>query len=239
MAKRIKSEGAMVYLIGLGIPEIKSISRQALDSLKACKTLFVNDPTAKFFSELCPDVRPIGEFGMGWGKDAMSSFTDKIIFEAQRKGPVGIAVYGHPMVYEPLGHFVLQACVQKGISCSVVGGLSTFDAVLSTLKLSLYGDIGVQMSGPGHFLNSKPNLGCYIFVLQACLESKLFEKVISHCLDFYPRTHRVAIVQSANWSPENVSWAPLAKLSKGTKKINLYATLLVPPCSSPVRATVR
>lgn len=218
-----------VYLIGLGIPEIRAVSREALEAMEACKTLFVNDPGNAFFRQLCPDARPIDNLGVGWSRRKMEAFLGKVLRAAREKGSAGLAVYGHPMIYEPLGHFLLRACRRRRIPCTVIGGLSSFDAVFSALKQSLYGGVGVQVSSPDHFLGLTPDPASYVLVLQAGVGKNILAMVVSHCLRHYPRAHRVALVRAENWSPESVRWLSLSTLSRRPPGEDLYATLVIPP----------
>jgi precorrin-2 methylase len=222
-----------VLLIGLGIPEIKSITHEALAALKACKTLFVYDATMKFFNEICPDVRPIGQVSDARENATLESFTSRVIEAGRANGPVGFAVYGHPMLYESLSHFLVEACEKTKTTYGVITGVSTVDRVLAAARISLFGDVGLQVSNSNHFLAGEPNLQSYLLLFKACEDLEILADVVEHALKFFPADHKVAVVACEAWDPEKVSWMRLDQVTKNVKRGEVFLTLVLPPCRRP------
>lgn len=218
-----------VYIIGLGIPELKAMSLEARAAMETCRTLFVNDPDHRTFRQYCQDVRPIGDFGVGWEKRRMDSLVARVL-AASKKGPVGLTVYGHPMIYEPLGHHLLKACRRRKVPVAVISGVSAFDSILSALGLSIGLGEAVQFGDAAYFAGRGPDPRSTVIVYQAFQELGKFRRIMAQCLKVYPASHKVAAVEAGSWAPERIAWSTLGSLSKQVKRPKLYASLLIPPC---------
>jgi uncharacterized protein YabN with tetrapyrrole methylase and pyrophosphatase domain len=222
-----------VYLIGLGLPEGKALSAESLAALKACRALFVNDPTTGWLKDLGPELLPVGEFGVGWGPEAMEEFCGRVLAAARKKPPVGLTVYGHPMVYEPLTHHLLEACRKTKTPCRVVGARSSIGATLEVVDARFPAGTGLRVSDAGHFRQTPPAVDCWTLVFQSCSDASVLREVAAHALRFYPASHRAALVEAENWYPQKVRWTPLSGLAKGQGRPPMYATLAIPPCPRP------
>lgn len=219
-----------VYLIGLGIPPVKALSLEALEAVRACKVLFVHSHAREFLAQFCSDVRVMREFGVEWSLKEMNAFLDAFLAVAKGSAPVGLAVGGHPLVYEPLGQHLRERCRRRGLPLSVASGLSSIDVLLTELGVSLSGEAGLQVGNPAHFLKSEPSRGSYIFVLQAMIAPQIFQKVTAHCRRFYPCSHQIALVECGAASGERELWFRLGEAGRRTWTPRPYATLVIPPC---------
>lgn len=219
-----------VYLIGLGLPPVKALSLEALEAVRACKVLFVHSHAREFLAQFCPDVRAMREFGVEWSPKEMDAFLDAFLATAKASGAAGLAVGGHPLVYEPLGQHLREHCRRRGIALSVASGLSSMDVLLTELGVSLSGEVGLQVGNPAHFLKSEPSRRSYVFVLQAMIAPRIFQQVTSHCRRFYPSSHQMALVECGAPPGERVQWFRLGQAGRRAWVARPYATLAIPPC---------
>jgi precorrin-2 methylase len=220
-----------VYIIGLGIPEIKSITCEALAALQACKTIFVYDDTIRFFHEFCQDVRAIGKVSND-GQDAkLGSFIHRVTAAGKKNGPVGFAVYGHPLLFESLTEELVNGCKEKKVSFKVIAGISTMDRVLTAMNLSIFGETGIVVNSFNQFMIEEPQTSSHIMVFKAFERPESLQYLVDYTKEFYPLTHKVAIVACENWANETVTWTALKDLpKKAPQRQEVFLTLVIPPC---------
>jgi diphthamide biosynthesis methyltransferase len=82
----------MLYLIGLGLNE-KSITREAFETLKKCKKIYLEGYTIDFPYEFSELESQVGKFEVLSREDVEST---KIIEEAKKKD-VALLIYGSPL----------------------------------------------------------------------------------------------------------------------------------------------
>lgn len=224
-----------VYLIGLGIPEVYSLTVEALAAIRRCRTLFVNNPQMEFFRRHCSDVRPIGVLDMSRREDSLNALTARILAAARKSGPVGFAIYGHPILYEPPGARLLEACRRGKIPFRVVAGISAFDAVLACLGLSVGKGEAVRVGDRDHFLRKDvyPDPRSHALIYKAGQTLEQLEVLARRFLEVFPGNHRVALVECLDSSPERARWVRLDRLGKALRRPELYTTLVVPALIAP------
>ncbi len=223
-----------VYLIGLGIPEIYSLTVEALAAIRRCRTLFVNNPQMEFFRRHCADVRPIGVLDMSRRERSLNALTARIL-TAARQGPAGFAIYGHPILYEPPGAHLLEACRRRKIPFRVVAGISAFDAVLACLGLSVGKGESVRVADRDHFLRDdvSPDPRSHALIYKAAQTLDQLEALAGRLLKVFPGRHKVALVECLDSSPERARWVRLDRLGKALKRPEIYTTLVVPALIAP------
>ncbi len=224
-----------VYLIGLGIPELYSLTVEALSAIRRCRTLFVNNPQMEFFRRHCADVRPIGVLDMSRREQSLNALTARILAAARRGGPVGFAIYGHPILYEPPGARLLEACRRRNIPHRVVAGISAFDAVLACLGLSVGKGESVRVADRHHFLRDdvSPDPRSHSIIYKAGQNLEQLEELARRFLKVFPGSHKAALVECLDSSPERARWVRLERLGKALRRPELYTTLVVPALIAP------
>lgn len=221
----------LVYLIGLGLPSIDAVGADAIEALKRCRSIFVNDDKNPFFRQFDAELETIGTFGSGWQPKTLEDFADKLIDAGLKRGPVALTTYGHPLIFEPLGHYTLGACRKRRVRCAVIAGSSSLDAVLAAAPLSLYGEDSLELTSSMRWSKAPPDPTIPHLILNAAFDPRLYKDVIAHAGKFYPKKHRIAIIEAGRWDQAKVQWVELSKAAALARKLPPYASLLIPALS--------
>ncbi len=227
--RRPSRPGPEVYLIGLGLPEERAVTHHAYRALRSCRTLFARNPRSSLLKQACPDVRPVGELDGHLGGPRYAAFAQNVLAAARRAPPVGLAVYGHPLVYEGLALEVLRACRAANASIAAISGISTVEALLALMRISTSDGVGLHVTNAIHLRRAAPDVSAYVMVLKACDDLKLLRGVADRCLRYYPPHHRVALARCPSWKPGRVRWMELRDLRTREQRPDVYATLVIPP----------
>ncbi len=225
--------GPQVYLVGLGMPELRTLTREAFEVLSQCRTLFVNNAGLPLFTDICPDVRAVGELTLWRNPESIRGFISKVVAAARRRPPVAYASYGHPLLYETSAIHLLRGCRQAGLRCRVISGISTIDALLSQLCLPMPVEAGLHVTSPAHLARATPDTTSHVIVFRICESLERSRFLRRRLLKFYPPSHRVALVKCPNWEPGRVRWLPIRDLPPKGQKADTYMSLLIPPLPPP------
>jgi diphthine synthase len=126
----------MLYLIGLGLNE-KSITREAFETLKKCKKIYLEGYTIDFPYEFSELESQVGKFEVLSREDVEST---KIIEEAKKKD-VALLIYGSPL-FATTHLTLLSDCRKVKVKTKIIYNASVFDAIgESGLELYKFGKI--------------------------------------------------------------------------------------------------
>lgn len=228
----MSSRGPKVYIVGLGLPELHTLTRRAYEVLSRCRTLFVNNPGVPLFNDICPDVRGVGQFSRGSDPESYGPFIEAIVSAARRRSPVAFAIYGHPMFYEGSAIELLRGCRKARVDCEIVPGISTVDAILAQLSLPLESESGLQVTSAVHLLSADPDPEFHVIVYKVCETLQRSRLLRPRLLRIYPPSHRVALVKCPSWEPGRVRWFPLRELPPKDQRPDVYVSLLIPPLAA-------
>lgn len=121
----------MLYLIGVGLKGLKSMSIEGLETAKRCKKVYLESYTSKID---VPSLKRELKITLA-NREMIEQGGDKIIIEA-RKEDVAVLVIGD--VFGATTHYDLYLrAKEKGVNVEVIGGESILSAV-GIVGLSLY-----------------------------------------------------------------------------------------------------
>jgi diphthine synthase len=127
----------MLYLIGLGLNE-RSLSKEAIEILKRCKRVYLDNYTVDFPYTEQALIDEIGKKVEAVGREKIESL--EIVDEA-RKMDVALLVYGSPLTATT--HITLiEEALASGVKYRVINNASIIDAVAeSGLQIYKFGKI--------------------------------------------------------------------------------------------------
>ncbi len=217
------------YVVGLGIPEKAAATVEAIDVLRRADVVFATDPNDRFFGLLCKDVRSFGDIGSTRGPQATRAAAKRVAEEAGPGKSVAFAIYGHPLLFEPVVAMVIEEARGLGRQVKVVPGISALDASLALLGEAIPPDGGLLVGDIEFFLRNDPRADCALFVYKAGMVPKNLARLLARLAESRGKKARVAVVEGRNFSNsrETASWATLDALSR-EGKIPYYASLFLP-----------
>lgn len=216
-----------IVVVGLGIPEGKAMSLQARAELAACDVVYAYHPNAEL-SQAAREVRSLPEFGTRWSADVMDRAAAAIL-GAARSGRVGVAVYGDPTIYEPLARAVLAACRAAKVRCRVVPAVSAIVAVLAAAGASVATGEPLHVGDEELYARRAPDPEAWTLVYKALQSRDLQQRIVARCLESFPPSHRVALVEVPGYDAGFTRWTTLGALAARPAPERPYATLLIPP----------
>ena len=131
----------MITFIGLGPADAGGLSVAAREALRAAPLLFVRTARHPAVADL--DASGVAYESLDRFYEAGESFDavyDAIaahVLEAAKRGDVGFAVPGHPLVAEELVRRLLARAREENVPVRIVGSASFLEPALSLLHLSL------------------------------------------------------------------------------------------------------
>jgi diphthine synthase len=127
----------MLYLIGLGLNE-KSLSKEAIEILKRCKRVYLEEYTVDFPYTHQALIDEIGKKFVAANREKVENL--EIVDEA-KKMDVALLVYGSPLTATT--HITLiEEAILSGIKYRIINNASVLDAVAETgLQLYKFGKI--------------------------------------------------------------------------------------------------
>lgn len=125
-----KKEKGKVYLCGLGVYPPQTATVEVLRGISECDVIFNNLPgvgISEFLGLFCANRRPVA---FRYEQDAKLC-ADLVLSEVKPGRTVGFVTFGHPLLFGPLSHEIIQRCARLGIACKAFGAVSSMDAVLA------------------------------------------------------------------------------------------------------------
>ncbi len=232
--------GAQVYLIGLGLPEKGGCTLEALEAMGRCRRLFVPDPEEPFFRRFGASLEPHRNLSRPRDRAAC---VERLLRDLEG-GPVGFAIYGHPLFFEPIAEDILRECRLRGVTCLAVNGVSAVDAVLSALGQPLGFGAALTVADIRHFERHEVGRGQAALIFKAAMETGSREELVQSLVRSRSRAFQVAVVECRNFSrsEDRVEWVALGDLPEALRRpASLYVSIFVPPWrrTHPWRALFR
>jgi precorrin-2 methylase len=223
-----------LYVVGLGIPDEEAVTAEALDVLRRCDVLYAVDSKNPFIRGLNENVRELGVEGVG-SAEAERRSAELLLKESARKA-VAFAIYGHPLIYEPIGSALVREARRRRARVTTIAGVSALDVSLALLGESLEVPGGVHVGDVCHFLAREPDRDCALFIYKAAMVPDLLGRLLPRLAAARGAEARVAVVARRNFgvSKDVVKWTTLGALAR-SPRVPYYASLYVPPRAARAR----
>jgi hypothetical protein len=209
MAKKGKGspkEKGKVYLCGLGVYPPQTATVEVLRGISECDVIFNNLPglgMSEFLGLFCANRRPVA---FRYEQDAKLC-ADLVLSEVKPGRTVGFVTFGHPLLFGPLSHEIIQRCAKEGIPCKAFGAVSSMDAVLAASGQVLgYSYGGFQMfetTGKGilqEIPSANPRLPIVVYFAEGLGEAGL-KTLIEMLGKLFSPTHKVLL-----YGPKHELW---------------------------------
>ncbi len=239
-----------IFVVGLGTMSWLQITHEAKQSLELCKKIFFlhTEPhwVQPYLERLCHDVVDLDAFYKE-GEDrilAYKGMTKAILAEARVRGPVGVALYGSPMVFVTPTRLLTDLAPRLNLKIKVLPGISAMECMFVDLGVDP-SDGFITYEANDLLLRRRPLLSdIHTFIWQVGgVESELFARANSrperfirlrdYLLAEYPEDHEILIITCAtlpNVKPQ-ITKAKLSQLQYKNQEMHQGATLYLPPVS--------
>jgi hypothetical protein len=203
-----------VAIVGLGLSGIHQLTREAEETIRRSKHLFVTDTAegvVDYLKTLCGKVTQLAvrrELGLH-RMLIYRRMASEVVSAALEESPVCFATYGHPTMYCYPTTLIQRAAQILDLRTVVLPGISSLDTLMSDLGIDPGVD-GLQVYEATDILIRhrplQPDVGCVIYQAPIVLEAdnrlpgkqghdnlRLFQ---SYLLKFYPPHHTALFVLS-------------------------------------------
>jgi tetratricopeptide (TPR) repeat protein len=182
-AKKNAKDKGKVYLCGLGVYPPQTATVEVLRGISECDVIFNNLPglgMSEFLGLFCGNRRPVA---FRYEQDAKLC-ADLVLSEVKPGRTVGFVTFGHPLLFGPLSHEIIQRCAKEGIPCKAFGAVSSMDAVLAASGQVLgysYGGFQLFETTGNHILKeigeANPNLPVIVYFAEGMGEQGMKQLV--------------------------------------------------------------
>ena len=237
-------------LVGLGLRR-SHLTREGEQALRACRRVYAISYVPEALDtirELCADVVDLRTL-YRLGQDRLTTYKEQattVLDAALDGGPVGLAVYGHPLILAMPSMFILRTAPPLGLQVRVVPGISALDCLLADLGVDPF-ITGVQAhEATDLMLFRRPLLPSLATVLWqvGSLETRLHtlgpsrpERLVGlqdYLTQFFPPDHPAFAVSTAvrdDQQPE-IHRMTLADLPRHSALLHLGVTVYLPPAET-------
>jgi uncharacterized protein YabN with tetrapyrrole methylase and pyrophosphatase domain len=240
-----------VYVLGLGILSSLHVTRETEQTLRLCKKVFFLHPEArwvqKYLESLCSDVVNLdGCYSEGGLRGhAYERMVETVLAAARENPPVGVAFYGHPLIFVSPSRTIIERAPEAGLSAQMLPALSTLDCMF--VDLDVDPSDGLILYEVNEMLLRRrpllPDIHCFLWQ-PGTVESEVFTRRInrpnrflrlkSYLLQFYPADHPATIITCAMTPLVGPKLTEVRLDQLETKSLQLHAgaTLYIPPVTT-------
>ncbi len=130
----------MLYIIGLGLNE-KSISLEALEAIKKCGRVYLENYTIEFPYSLKDLEKVIGKKIVSLNREKIEGIEGEKFIKEAKKENICLLVYGSPL-FATTHIILIEECKNKKIKFKIIYNAGIFDAIGETgLQLYKFGRI--------------------------------------------------------------------------------------------------
>jgi Tetrapyrrole (Corrin/Porphyrin) Methylases len=237
-----------IYIIGTGIIPAFHLTREAEAAIRRCREILYVDKSfgiAELLGQLCPRLTDLyATYREGAERiEAYRAMAARVIESALDHPPVGLALYGHPLVYSLPPFIIMKSAELLGLRTKVVPGISSLDTLLVDLRFDPCTE-GVQMYEATDLLLRKrpiqPDVPCFIWQIGA-VESRLFStgpnkperftRIKEYLLNFYPPSAKMLAVYSSNLPlvQSTITDFTLERIEDHAEALHQGVTVFIPP----------
>lgn len=239
-----------IYIVGIGMLGQHQLTREVEAALRRCKEIFVlhYEPTLiKYFAEFCPNVIDLSSsYQQGAAREKIyETIGHRVLMAGQANPPVGLALYGHPVVFVSPTNVIVRQSEALGLRTKVLPGISAMDCLFVDLNLDPAAD-GLQMYEATDMLLRQrpvqPDVPCLIWQIGSVgnlrystepnfLKPEYLTRLKDYLLRFYPGEHEavIAVTPVIPIAKPKLLRVVLRELDKMYDRISSVDTLFIPP----------
>ncbi len=237
-----------VYIVGLGIMNIKQITLEVRDAIQCSQHVFFVDNgfgVEEYLQSLCPQTTNLStcyKYGES-RRIAYNEMASLVLAGALEKQPVCFAAYGHPSIFVYPTFLIKNIAPLLGLNVKIYPGISAFDTALVDLGLDP-GFHGFQMYDATDLVARKRPLQndvpCLLWqvdvtgIVEYSDRSDLvynLQRLEAHLSKFYPMNHPITLIHSSSFPLLDAikHTFPLNELAASARSFNWGGTLYIPP----------
>lgn len=248
-ARATGRDGTHITVVGLGITGVEQVTLEAEAAIRgANEVLYVEarPGVRSFLAARCPRVTPLfGDNYVSWAGRlaAYDLIAARVLDAALARGPVVLAVQGHPTVFSYVPVLLRDAAPALGLSVRVQPGISAEDNVLAYLAIDP-ADHGIQaFEATDLILRRRPvhtdvatliwqvgNLETRLHTARSSRPERL-HRFVGWLRRFFPEQHPVAAIHVPTLPglPFEVEVLPLRELPTIAPRLHAGVSLYLPP----------
>jgi uncharacterized protein YabN with tetrapyrrole methylase and pyrophosphatase domain len=240
-----------IYIVGLGIVNVRQITHEVDEALRRSREVLLVAQSfgmIEYLNQFCSNVTDLS-VAYHEGDNRMNAYnmmTAKVIEASLDHPPVTFALYGHPLVFAWPPFQILRMAPLFNLRVKILPGISAMDCLFIDLKLDPAG--GLQIYEATDILLRQrplqPDVACLIWQIGA-VETQLysmatskperFKRIKNYLLKYYPLEHKVIAVYSSSFPlvPSLLTEFALRDFEAYSQEIHPGATLYIPPLRPP------
>ncbi len=213
---RLNDRTPHIFIVGLGIMNLKHITVEAMDVIKRSgHILFVDSGfgVESFFNSHCEKVTNLAScYKKGRSRrEAYNEMASLVLDSALKKAPVCFAVYGHPNIFVYPTYLIKSLAPFFDLNVKILPGISAFDTIITDLGIDP-GFHGFQMyDSTDVLIRKRPLLNdvpCLLWqpevtgIVEYSVRNDLMQNLIKlqgHLLRFYPKDHEISLIRSSSF----------------------------------------
>lgn len=241
---------ADVYLIGIGLFELRQITIEALEVLKQARKVFHLTSKHEELSTINSNTYDLGPLywkkGRAW--NIYRKIARNVVSNAVTARPVVFATEGNPMFFNDISWEIAKLGRDKGLKVQALPGISCVD-ILPIQRGFDMGDLGTQIFEATQLVMFELAMNIFMssLILQIAEFSistillptrrpvATFAPLVSHLCKFYPREHPALFLRSTSAPNESTSLvsSTVGSIGEDAYKIETGMTLYIPRVKVP------
>ena len=243
-------QDAHVYLVGLGMYELRQVTLETLEILKRAKRVFHLSGRHKELTALNGKTEDLSTLYLRPGKatEIYANIAKYVLSFAAETHPLVFAVEGNPMLFSDISWKIAELGIAANLRVEALPGVSCLDVLPIQLGFEP-GDLGLQVLEATQLVLYSLSINPYLstLILQVGELGKreliaggkrhphIFGRFVSHLRNFFPSDHPAIFVVSASGkqSPSVVFSTEIDSIAEHQDRIIPGMTLYVPRIGLP------
>jgi precorrin-6B methylase 1 len=241
---------ADIYLVGLGVFELRQVTLETLDILKQARCILHLTSSHDELEKINPntqDLTPLyWKSGLDWA--VYTEIARHVVKTGEAARPTVFATEGNPLFFNDISWEIAKLGRGAGLRVQALPGISSLDVLPIQLGFDI-GDVGVQILDATQLvmlqLQINPYLSTLLLQVGEFGTSKVacgregppnrFDPLVSHLARFFPIDHVAIFIMSASRrsEPTSVISTRLAKINQHSSEIRPGMTLYLPRIGIP------
>jgi hypothetical protein len=223
-----------VVLCGLGIaPAAGSPTVECVAALRACDVVFQNsasDSVGAMLRLFCRDIRP-SPFHHEY--DALL-LVERMFAEARRGRVVGMATFGHPLLFGPIARAALARGRHEGLSVRIVSAPSTLGEMLSAGAAlgpvpRWQALVGLAKDAAKDAARIDPSAPLLLYPEEGFRREAGAIPMLEAAAARYPAGHRALVLSPGSQEWDEANWMTLADIARLPAASHKQRLVFVPP----------